>query len=95
MNMNQKVIRNISSMLKLFLAVKDHRVWGMDIAQVYYHLWIRMQQKLAVKPFLLLQESRSPPTTSIAKYLKFVLILSSLWTFFLLTSCDILNYVIM
>lgn len=43
---------------------------------------------------LLLQESRSPTITFVAKYLKSVLTTNFLGAFFLITSYDILKYVI-
>lgn len=55
------------------------------MAQQCCYLRIRMQQKFTVEPLMLLQESRSPTTTSVAKYLKCVLITSVLGALFLMT----------
>ena len=73
--------------VRTVLSYKRLKCAGMDTAQELCHLRIRIHQKLTMESLLLLQES-SPTTTSAAKCLKFVLVTSFVWLFFLIMSYD-------
>lgn len=73
--------------VRTVLSYKCLKCAEMDTAQELCHLRIRIHQKLTMESLLLLQES-SPTTTSAAKYLKFVLVTSFVWLFFLIMSYD-------
>ena len=73
--------------VRTVLSYKHLESAGVDIAQELCHVGLRIHPKLTVESLLLLQES-SPTTTSAAKYLKFVLVTSFVWLFFLIMSYD-------